>query len=345
MTAAGSGRSRGWVTRTSRRDAVNLRTPFARFSVRPFSPFIRPGVPLIIPAMPRTRRPYLPRAFFHLTARTQDRAKWFASDDIKDVMVSFLAEATAASDCDLTLFAIMDNHVHVVVRQRDEPVWRFMQPFLRRTALLIQRRIGVDGHVFARVFAHRVCTDAEHLRTWTRYVHRNPVKAGLCMAPNQYRWSSHHAWSPAPRSDQAWIKPIPEIFAISDACDNAALRARHVEYVSSDIVPTFHFHHGNAFWHEHLQCPPLPAQRTKRKDLRDIVHAGLADVGPGLSIDDVRILRGAEIRRVRKILAVRAAVAGHRGCDIARFLNVSDATVSRITKADRLNRDSNWILD
>src|SRR5688500_16361304 len=137
--------------------------------------------------MARARRPYLPGAFFHLTTRTQDKVHWFAADRTKDIIAGYIADAADGCDVDLVAHAIMDNHVHLVVRQNCDPLARLMQPILRRCALLVQRSCGVDGHVFARRYRHRVCRTAEELRYCIGYVHRNPLKADSCVDPAEYR--------------------------------------------------------------------------------------------------------------------------------------------------------------
>src|SRR5690606_28499612 len=95
---------------------------------------------------------------------------------------------------ELFAYVIMPNHLHLVLRQGEEPLWRFMQPYLRRIAIQVQRTHEREGRVFERRYRDRYCADADHLRTAILYTHLNPIRAGLCSDPREYPWSSHLAW-------------------------------------------------------------------------------------------------------------------------------------------------------
>lgn len=311
--------------------------------------------------MARTRRPYLPGAFFHLTARTQDRVRWFEPPHIKDLIVGYIADAVQACDIDLTAFTVMDNHVHILVRQRSAPLSALMQPILRRTALLIQRSVSVDGHVFSRKFRHRVCRNAEELRYCIGYVHRNPHAAGMCSDHAAYPWSSHCDYIRTAsthfdhmRRPRLWMPR--ELFARNPVQSSDAARADYLMYIKEmdeasalertrAPIPI----HGDACWAELCairtrsgeNAPGCPA----RLDLRDVVHIGIRRLCPELDIATVRSYRGTAITQIRTRLVEQAGSAGYRGCDIARYLHMSEARVSKILKQQRLRRKKHETAD
>jgi REP element-mobilizing transposase RayT len=287
--------------------------------------------------MPREKRQYLPGAFFHLTARTQGRAHWF-SDDAKTRILEYLADAVSESKIELVAHVIMNNHLHAVVRQHAAPLAAFVQPLLRRCALLVRRTCGVDGHVFERRFRHKVCPDPDYLRACILYVHRNPVKAGLCETPAQYPWSSHLSYLvppgglPAPPARPKLLL-LRELFAtrpgetVEELCaDYASIIAR----TPSDMDPDFY---GNQCWHE-IQVTSAPRKPSTEchADLRDVVRSGLEQIAPEITVQMLRSFRGAFFTNARRRIVRRAALAGHRGRDIARYLHISESTVSRIIK-------------
>jgi len=55
------------------------------------------------------------------------------------------------------------------------------------------RRHARVGHVFQGRYAARLVQADEHLLAAVRYIVRNPVRAGLCRKPEEWRWSSHRA--------------------------------------------------------------------------------------------------------------------------------------------------------
>ena len=300
--------------------------------------------------MARARRPYLPGAFFHLTARTQNREHWFAADIIKDSIVTYLADAADACDADVVAFSIMHNHLHVMLRQQRAQLSGFMQPLLRRCALLIQRTFGIDGHIFSRTFHHRVCVDAEDLRNCIGYVHRNPVKAGACFDPAEYPWCSHTGYLEDDFSLQGMTRPrlmTPiELYARSaDSTTRADHRRDYLIYMDelqsasrAGVVRRPFPLHGDRYWVDLCTPSTTLAGRPSdaRMDLRDVVLIGIRQLCPDLDITEVRAFRGARMIAIRTKLVERAGMAGHRGCDIARYLHMSEARVSHILKNQRI---------
>lgn len=132
----------------------------------------------------------MPGAVFHLTARMQGHEPWL-TPTLRSRVVDYMAAALRYSDATLLAYVMMPNHLHLVLRQGHRRLHRVMQPFLRRTALLVQRCHGVEGHVFERRYGHRACLDPDYVRTAVVYVHLNPVRARLVDDPCAYRWSSH----------------------------------------------------------------------------------------------------------------------------------------------------------
>lgn len=283
--------------------------------------------------MGRALRPYLPGSFFHLTARTQDRVYWFERPDIKDRLECFIRYGLEECDVELTSYVIMDNHIHMVARQHTDPVWRLMQSVLRRTSLYIRAAFNVDGHVFSRRYAHRVCTDSTHLRTWIRYVHRNPIEAGRCTAASDYKWSSDRQWRAIINSSALSgprVNALRDIFGSVACLSEVELCARYAEYVDAETFPEegFPSRAGDAHWDEMCKSR-LPVANKSRPDLRDVIGDAIAAICPDLNVSMLRVFRGARISDIRKRLVVRAASAGYRGCEIARYLHISESTVSR----------------
>ncbi len=95
----------------------------------------------------------------------------------------------------LIAWCIMPNHVHVLIEPqyslpRIVQTWKSMTT---RWMLLHNARLGlgVPGRtLWMRDYWDRFIRDEQHLTTAVHYIHQNPVKAGLCASPEQWRWSS-----------------------------------------------------------------------------------------------------------------------------------------------------------
>jgi putative transposase len=96
----------------------------------------------------------------------------------------------------LIAWVIMPNHVHVLIDPA-EPISKSIQgwkSFTARWLLENNERLGLGipdpHHVWMREYWDRFIRDDDHARATIDYIHRNPVKAGLCREPNQWPWSS-----------------------------------------------------------------------------------------------------------------------------------------------------------
>jgi len=99
---------------------------------------------------------------------------------------------------DLNAYAIMANHVHLLVLPRTVPS-HFLQTLKGHTARQANLVLHRTGYPFwqPESYDHWVRDDGER-ESITRYIENNPVKAGLATSVEDYRWSS--AWRPAPRA-------------------------------------------------------------------------------------------------------------------------------------------------
>jgi putative transposase len=87
-------------------------------------------------------------------------------------------------------YCLMPNHVHLIARPESESgLRRAIGEAHRRYTRRINFRNGWRGHLWQGRFASFVM-DETHLLACARYVERNPVRAGLCRRPGEYRWSS-----------------------------------------------------------------------------------------------------------------------------------------------------------
>jgi REP element-mobilizing transposase RayT len=294
--------------------------------------------------MSRRHRSYLPGAAFHLTTRVYGRSPWF-DEPMRNRIVRILASVQKRCDAQLHAYSIMTNHLHLVVTQGRDPLWRLMQPLCRRIALRVQWDQNRCGYIFERRFRDHHCATARHLRHTIAYVNHNALDAGLCSASTDWQWSSHRTYvsaNPIVGEGQPQVTPLLELFASAANFTNAQLRDNYQSYSAWRIhcrklgpgVP-----HpsppdttaGDAFWTGRFGAIATDDRDTARPDLRDIVLRAIDQVAPNLSQDEFLSRRGGEVVvSIRRSVVHRAMAVGYRGATIARYLRLSDSAVSRI---------------
>ena len=154
--------------------------------------------------MPRYARLYYPGGTFHIVSRCLNRDFLIEGVDDREKYLQLLG--TTLSRCDATLLAwcLMSNHIHLVVRAGDDPLEKLVKPLHTGYAGWKNKQIGRLGPVFAGRFKSPLVDEEAYLLELVRYVHNNPVRAGLVASAEQSRWSSHRAYlglDPVP----AWL--------------------------------------------------------------------------------------------------------------------------------------------
>jgi hypothetical protein len=90
----------------------------------------------------------------------------------------------------LYAFVVLTNHLHLVLKTPRPNLAKGMQLFLSSYANGWARRHQHSGHLFQGRYRTELVEDETYLWVLTRYVHLNPVRAGLAAKPDAWRWSS-----------------------------------------------------------------------------------------------------------------------------------------------------------
>ncbi|MDH5255042.1 MAG: transposase, partial [Gammaproteobacteria bacterium] len=200
----------------------------------------------------------------------------------------------------------MTNHLHLAVRVGDTPLARPMQRLAMRYALHIHRDAGQAGHLFERRY-RAILVDADsYLLALVRYIHLNPVVAGMVAEPLAYRWSSHRDY--LGRATVPWVDTAFVLDMFGPAVDIA--RARYSRFMRTwtdeDLAP-FEKHESRDTRAMEPELPardreqPLPAP-VARETLEQIAarHCRRHRIG---------LTELASPSRERRLCTVRAAIA------------------------------------
>jgi putative transposase len=140
--------------------------------------------------VPRKRRVDIPGGVYHVVARGNHQQRLFYTPQDYRFYLSLLQEAVERFGLRILAYALLPNHVHLLCRRGPVPLAKVMHHVQRRFAVHLNRRLGLRGHVFQDRYYARLCEDEEYLWAVVRYIHDNPVQAGLCDSPQAYPWSS-----------------------------------------------------------------------------------------------------------------------------------------------------------
>jgi REP element-mobilizing transposase RayT len=136
-------------------------------------------------------------------ARGKDRRLIYWDDEDCSLYLRLLGGVVQWTRWRCFAYCLMDNHVHLLVQTPDPNLGDGMRRLHGEYAQRYNQRHGKVGHVFQGRFGSKLIVDDEQLWTVVRYIARNPVEAGLCREPYEWRWSSHR--STLDGSEPTWL--------------------------------------------------------------------------------------------------------------------------------------------
>ena len=144
--------------------------------------------------MSRTARKLSRSNIYHVMLRGINRQNIFEEDEDRLFFMKTLDRCKETSGFRLYAFALMTNHIHLLIEPAGEPLDTIFRRIGTRYATWYNRKYERVGHLFQDRFrSENVETDL-YFMTVLRYIIQNPMKAGLEKQPGQYRWSSYLAY-------------------------------------------------------------------------------------------------------------------------------------------------------
>ena len=143
-----------------------------------------------------TARLDTPGALHHVMARGIEGADIFRTDE--DRMTSWIpsAKQCKAESLKVYAWALIPNHIHLLVRTGNRPIFASMRKILTGYVVRFNRRHQRQGHLFQNRYKSILCEDDPYLLELTRYIHLNPLRAGIVRTLKEldrYPWTGHSA--------------------------------------------------------------------------------------------------------------------------------------------------------
>ncbi len=141
--------------------------------------------------MPRSKRVHYKGAFYHVMFRGNNGRDIFFSNDERWHFCGLLEEIVKKFSCKIHSFCLMSNHVHLLIEVDDIPLSKSLHFVAFHYARWLNNRQKLTGHLFQDRYKAKLVTKQSYLLQLCRYIHLNPVKAGMVDQPGDYFWSSH----------------------------------------------------------------------------------------------------------------------------------------------------------
>ncbi len=129
--------------------------------------------------MPRKARIDAPGALHHIIIRGIEKRRIFRDDRDRDQFIQRLSDIIIDTDTPCYAWALIPNHVHLLLKTGLTPIATIMRRLLTGYAVYFNRRHKRHGHLFQNRYKSILCQEESYLHELVRYIHLNPLRAKL----------------------------------------------------------------------------------------------------------------------------------------------------------------------
>lgn len=142
--------------------------------------------------MPRKAREKSQSGIYHVILRGANRQEIFHEDEDSLRFLEIVEKNAKISEIKVFGWCLMGNHVHLLLGEGIEELSVTMKRIGVSFAWYYNWKYGTTGHLFQDRFRSENVENDQYLLTVIRYIHQNPVKAGMVKRVEDWKWSSCH---------------------------------------------------------------------------------------------------------------------------------------------------------
>lgn len=251
--------------------------------------------------MGRGPRIHYPGAVYHAMARGVDGRDIFVDDRDREFFLDALNRVCANASADVLAYCLMGNHFHVAIKVGMVPLAEIMQRVLTGYSLAFNRRHDRTGHLFQARYKAIVCLNDAYLAALIRYIHMNPVRAGIVLKPQDWPWSS--------------------------------LRGEVIPFNPENGIADFDPWRKGTLRNIDLQRGEDEGKHRNLDDLGAMISARTGINHKDLRSDD----RRRSVIAAKRMLTREALNNGHKLIAIARWMNLDPSSISRYARSNTAN--------
>lgn len=296
--------------------------------------------------MARPLRVEFPGAFYHVTSRGNERKAVFKSPRDREKFLSYLESATKRYGAVIHVYCLMDTHYHLFIETPSGNLSKIMQHINGAYTTYFNRKRERSGHLFQGRYIAILVEADEYAKELSRYIHLNPVRAGMVNTPEEYEWSSFRYYI-SKRNTHEWLKTS---FLLGYFDHRSAMaRREYKEFVHLLVGKNYESPLGNLSYRFMLGSEEFVSE-IKNKYLKD---KGIDRSLPGLrgavdrpSIDMIEQAVDKEFhsdsKMARKVkIYLSHSYSGRKLREIGDYFELSDSGVTQASRRmyDDLKKD------
>lgn len=141
--------------------------------------------------MSRPLRIEYPCAFYHITSRGNERKDIFKNEQDFVKFLTYIESAVQRYKAAIHVYCLMSNHYHLLLETPLSNLSQIMRHINGAYTTYFNRKRQRAGHLFQGRYKAILIDADEYAEELSRYIHLNPVRAGIAGRPEEYHWSSY----------------------------------------------------------------------------------------------------------------------------------------------------------
>ena len=143
--------------------------------------------------MPRIARKNSQSCFYHVIVQGINKEYIFEKEEYIEKYKELIIKKLDESNVIILAYCIMNNHAHLLIfSEKSEYVGKYMQRLNTSYSQFYNKINNRVGYVFRNRYYSQDILTAQQLYNCLRYIHNNPVKAGITRTMKGYKYSSYN---------------------------------------------------------------------------------------------------------------------------------------------------------
>src|SRR6056297_2284982 len=142
-------------------------------------------------AMPRMRRIMSETGIYHVVLRGNNKQTIFEDEEDNEMFLLTLDQYKKKSGYNLLAYCLMGNHVHLLIKTENESLGQCFRRIGASYVYWYNMKYYRVGHLFQDRYKSEAVETDDYIKAVIRYIHRNPIKAGVVKKLEDYTWSSY----------------------------------------------------------------------------------------------------------------------------------------------------------
>ncbi len=171
--------------------------------------------------MSRPLRVEYPGAWYHVFNRGRPKENIFFKDDDFRLFFQLIEEATRLYKLEVHAYTLMPDHYHLLIRTPAGNLSEIMRYINGTYTQKINRKYSYEGSMFRGRYKSILIEEDGYLLELIRYIHRNPLNAGIEKRPATHNWTSYRAYM-RKKDRPNWLK-VEQVLSRFDRYEKTAL--------------------------------------------------------------------------------------------------------------------------